>query len=266
MTDTALVHRLTVSQLVTAYAQSEADIHAALGTLRAAEDRVNAALMNSDGDLHRGWTVHVHERLRLDDVDDIVAEFRRRVWQQLVHRIDLRGMMSSERWTKLQREIEKGAEVPPITMEAMEAFVGQVTRDIPTMAEEKVREVFEWLRPHNSTHKTNSEMEVPPRVILGHVVEWVGYLGRFRVNYDYAQQKLIALQAVFQALDGKGHVVRSTYSDIENMLTSGKGQHAGEVPYFRFRAFRNGNLHVAFTRLDLLAQLNRIAGGARLRP
>ena len=44
--------------------------------------------------------------------------------------------------------------------------------------------------------------------------------------------------------------------------TTGKG----ETPLFGFRVFRNGNLHIEFKRPDLLDRLNRIAGGARLRP
>ena len=39
----------------------------------------------------------------------------------------------------------------------------------------------------------------------------------------------------------------------------------GETEYLRFRCFRNRNLHLEFKRLDLVAKLNAIAGGMRLR-
>ena len=39
----------------------------------------------------------------------------------------------------------------------------------------------------------------------------------------------------------------------------------GETEYFRFRCFRNRNLHLEFKRLDLVAKLNAVAGGMRLR-
>ena|SRR5439155_23407886 len=39
----------------------------------------------------------------------------------------------------------------------------------------------------------------------------------------------------------------------------------GETDYFRFKCFRNRNLHLEFKRLDLVAKLNAVAGGMRLR-
>lgn len=40
----------------------------------------------------------------------------------------------------------------------------------------------------------------------------------------------------------------------------------GETDLFAFRCCANGNLHLRFRRLDLLARFNQIAGGRRLRP
>lgn len=39
----------------------------------------------------------------------------------------------------------------------------------------------------------------------------------------------------------------------------------GKTDYFRFRCCLNGNLHLEFLRLDLVAKLNAVAGGNRLR-
>jgi len=39
----------------------------------------------------------------------------------------------------------------------------------------------------------------------------------------------------------------------------------GETEYLRFRCFRNRNLHLEFKRLDLVAKLNAISAGMRLR-
>ena len=39
----------------------------------------------------------------------------------------------------------------------------------------------------------------------------------------------------------------------------------GETRWFRFRCFRNGNLHLTFTRPDLVHEINRIGGASGLR-
>jgi hypothetical protein len=53
-----------------------------------------------------------------------------------------------------------------------------------------------------------------------------------------------------------------TYVKIAlNMAEDG----TAEIEYFKFRCFANRNLHLEFKRLDLVAKLNAVAGGMRLR-
>src|SRR5436190_20361060 len=53
---------------------------------------------------------------------------------------------------------------------------------------------------------------------------------------------------------------------VARSSTQWKRQKTGEeTDYFKFRCFRNRNLHQEFKRLDLVAKLNAIAGGMRLR-
>lgn len=76
---------------------------------------------------------------------------------------------------------------------------------------------------------------------------------------------LRALENVFTALDGKGSITKTHNGEIIDAINRSTDG-TGETDYFRFRACRNRNLHLEFKRLDLLARLNQIAGGARLRP
>jgi hypothetical protein len=102
-------------------------------------------------------------------------------------------------------------------------------------------------------------------VVLGYVVErWEKYVRSWRVNYT-AEQRLTALENVFTALDGRGQITKSHYSQIHNVVHAEGFDGAGETEYFRFRVFQNGNLHLWFKRPDLLARFNALAGG-RLRP
>lgn len=70
---------------------------------------------------------------------------------------------------------------------------------------------------------------------------------------------------MFNALDGKGQIARAHYSELANALKESR-TNAGETPLFSFRAHKNRNIHLAFKRLDLVAQINKRAGERGLRP
>jgi hypothetical protein len=63
-------------------------------------------------------------------------------------------------------------------------------------------------------------------------------------------------------LDGKG--VPGGYASplMDAIQTSRTG--TGETDYFEFRCCVNRNLHITFKRLDLVKQLNAVAGGNAL--
>jgi len=134
--------------------------------------------------------------------------------------------------------------------------------NLQVFLEEAVTEVFEYLRPHNSHHKTNTEYEIKNKVILTWMVERGYGKTPFRVNY-HRDKHLIALENVFLMLDGKG-VVKSYHGELYDGICSTEDG-TGKTPYFKFRCFQNGNLHLEFLRPDLVAKLNAIAGGNRLK-
>lgn len=265
MSSDALTARLTVTQLVETFEQAERDVRAAFALLAAAEERLNATFVLAGWDTIRVRGAH-RAHNGLPNLDEALAELRRDVWRSLADRLEVRAMMSVARWEEFQREIEKG-EPPPISLESVRAWVTGLSANVETMLAEKVGEVFEWLRPRGEAAKlkTNSQEEVPAKVILPWIVDrWDLITTSWRVDYR-ADQRLIALESVFSALDGKGPIVKSAYSAIATAIKAPGFDGTGEVPYFRFRCFRNGRLHLWFTRPDLLARFNAIAGGKRLR-
>src|SRR5438874_1244611 len=79
----------------------------------------------------------------------------------------------------------------------------------------------------------------------------------------YREQHIRAIDNVFHALDGNGTIKTHRGPLIDAIEAAKDG--TGETDYFRFRCFRNRNLHLEFRRLDLVAKLNAVAGGMRLR-
>lgn len=267
LSEEGLTKRLTVPELVAVYERAAADIRAAFGLIAGAEKRLNDAFTLGE------WRdLSVRDRYRRasfnwGDPEDALEILRRDIWKTLVDRLEIRRMLSVARAKELDAQLDKG-ELPDITEENVAAFARGFAENLDRMLEEAVEEVFNFLRPGGraAEYKTNSQLEVPRRVILTYMVEPWGYGSHpFHVGYDRPSAQLRALENVFTALDGKGSITKSHNGELVDAINQSTDG-TGETAYFRFRACRNRNLHLEFLRPDLLARLNQIAGGARLKP
>lgn len=259
-----LAHRATVRELVAVFAQAEADIRAAFAAIVLAEQRLNAAFVLGE------WaTMHVSAcgstyRDNFKDPDQAIRLLARAAWRTIVQRFELRKFMSIKRWEQLDKAIDAD-QLPAITEDNVMGFLFAQLAQARDHLAEAVNEVFEWLRPRRYTRagqlRTNSELEVPAKVILPYVTNR-GYRG-FEVDYHH-RQHLVALENVFRALDGRG-AITGYEPEIETAIkASPDGE--GETDLFKFRCCQNRNLHLTFKRADLLERFNQIAGGKRLRP
>ena len=77
----------------------------------------------------------------------------------------------------------------------------------------------------------------------------------------------LALDQVFHLLDGKRQNHESYSGELCDAILAqtGSGKNDFATTYFKGRCFANGNLHLEFTRMDLVGRFNVIAGGARLQ-
>lgn len=261
-----LTRRATIHQLVAVYQEQCERVRNAFGEIADAERVLNAMFLTDR--IHVAADHHSGRGGAWHDPDGILKRIRRAVWEAIIERLEIRRVMSASRWEECQKWLW-GKELPEITIETVEEHVKAWVASLDEMHAEAVRETFEYLRPRNSRHKTNSQLEVPPKVVLTSVMDsrvWT-------MVSDYHGPRLAAVERVFKALDGKGTTNAGYYSGLENAIrdSAEAGRENGEpvdrdTPYFRVRVFKNGNAHIWFKRLDLLAKLNAIAGGKRLRP
>lgn len=264
MNDLAL--HTTVRELVAAFVQAERDVRAAFAQIVAAEKSLNAvfALGDSHGRI-RVTACGTSYRDNFERVEEAVEIMTREAWRAIVDRLDLRKFMSVKRWEQVQQELERG-KLPAITEENVLRFAHDHLGQARSYLAESVHEVFEWLRPHGNTRagklKTNSELEVPAKVILDYMVE-LGWSSGFRIHYN-RRQNLLALERVFRALDGRGEV-QGYQSELETSIEASKDG-TGETDLFRYRCCKNGALHLWFKSAAILDRFNALAGGARLRP
>jgi len=262
-----IAHRATIAALVGVYQGAAADIRAAFAQVEAAELRLNDAFTLGN-ESYKGIRVTTdggsHHYGRWDEAAASIKAVERQIWRCIVDRLELRRMMSVRAWAEMEKKLERD-ELPELTVDNVQAMANGMLSQLPEMLAEAVNEVFEWLRPPYSKLKTNTQLEVGRRAIVGYTVErkWSG--GGFQPHH-HAEPKLTALENVFSAIDGRGQISKGYYSLLSTAIKAAPADGRGGTDLFGFRACGNGNLHIEFLRPDLLDKFNAMAGGNRLRP
>lgn len=271
-----LARHVPAAELVATYRAACADVVRAFELLHDAEERLTASFAR---DQHQ--RVHVlapgtHHSGRWNEPEDVLYELRRECWGRIVERLQLRQAMSISAWEKLDADLRRGfheakranALLPEITEQSVGDFASHHRTAIQHHWEGAVREVFDWLRPRcemRRKHKRNQVEQVGPSVVLERYIDKWRLTCGFPPIVEWDQDhRIAALERVFSGLDGKGLAQVTHYSELYTQMSESKAW-SGETTWFRWRAFRNGNLHLAFKRLDLVKKLNATAGGARLK-
>lgn len=264
---TSLAHRSTVVELVAAFAQAEADVRHAFLLLAEANARLNAIF--TLGATYKAIYIDASRDGHGDDFNEVertIERMARGAWGVIVDRLELRRAMSITRWEEMSKQLQHG-KLPPITEENVFAFARHHAGNLETMIREAVDEIYKWLRPRSGdyndglkTNEKNGRFTLGPKIILTGVVSR-SYSSYYSTRHGLTTQRLMAMENVFAMLDGAAQVSKAHESQIEIVLKTAGKDARGETPYFRFQAYSNGNLHLGFRRLDLLARLNQIAGG-----
>lgn len=257
---TDIAKRETLSAMIGTYQQATKSVEEAYSILESAEKALRAVFLDAPG-----YRFSVNER-QCTEVgkkasDEIIAKLKKDAWAVIVERMELRRLLSIKRRSELDSQIDKG-ELPELTEENVLALFEASAANVNTYLEEAVQEVFDFLRPPQSRYKTNTEFELGKRVILTWQVEKGWSRGKFRVNY-HREKHLTALDNVFHMIDGRGPI-KSYHGPLYDAITDSPDG-TGKTDYFKFRCCINGNLHLEFLKPDLVAKLNAIAGGNRLR-
>ena len=195
---------------------------------------------------------------------DVETLLRRHFWTYIVDKTEMRKMMSLKRQDELNRQLfDESGSLPEPSTESLAGFLDANLGRAKTFAKEAVDEVFQWLRPNRDFHdfKSNARFEIGKKVLLNGVMD-TKYFVRLST---YHAARLVSMDNMFHALDGKGF---QTYpNDIVTAIETACNEKrwSAETEYFRLEWYKKGSMHIEFKRLDLVAELNRIAGGATLK-
>lgn len=257
---TDIAKRETLATMIGTYQQATSMVEKAYAILETAEKSLRAVFLDAPG-----YRFSVNERniteVGMKASKAINASIKKDAWAVIVERMELRRVLSIQRRTELDSQIEKG-ELPDLTDENVLALFETSAANVNVYLEEAVQEVFDYLRPRSSHLKTNTEYELGKRVILTWLVEKGWSRGMFRVNY-HREKYITALDNVFHMIEGKGPI-KSYHGPLYDAITDSPDG-TGKTDYFKFRCCLNGNLHLEFLKPALVAKLNAVAGGNRLR-
>lgn len=257
---TDIAKRETLSTMIGTYQQATSMVEKAYTILEQAQNSLRAVFLDRPGYRFSANEYNSSDVGKIAS-DTINSRIKKDAWAVIVERMELRRLLSIQRRTELDSQIEKG-ELPDLTDENVMALFETSAANVNVYMEEAVKEVFEYLRPRSSRFKTNTEYELGKRVILTWQVEKGWNRGKFRVNY-HREKHLTALDNVFHMIDGKGPI-KTYHGPLYDAITDSPDG-TGKTVYFKFRCCINGNLHLEFLKPELVAKLNAVAGGNRLR-
>jgi hypothetical protein len=198
--------------------------------------------------------------------EKVLEELKRSAWRRIISISQIEKMLSSKRAEQMRERLHNG-DLPEITLDEVLSMLDSLMNNADDFVKEAAAEVFEVLRPASrsgwpSKYKTNqkyAKYELGQKVILANYIEF-GYNGCFRVGWGYVDTKLMAIDRVFHALDGnlRGMEDANRSPLIDAIQTTKQSEGAGETEYFKFKLYKNGNMHLEFKRMDLVKKLNVI--------
>lgn len=265
-----LINYQTATEMARTFREATEAITRHMLAIHQETDRIQLAFLDKESHPFDLKIYYNGERYSLDmepdsqnltDAMRLTNRMEREAWRTLADRLGIRNIMSVKKRTEFDRQMNEG-ELPPITEETITSILMGLVEQAQDFATEAAKEVFDILRPRSDSwggkYKTNDHFRVGRKVILPWRVERGYGSGKFRPNY-HREQELIALDGVFHLLDGKGIMREHRGPLVSAICASPDGK--GETDYFRFKCFKNRNLHLEFKRLDLVKQLNLLAAG-----
>jgi hypothetical protein len=251
----------TATELARVYRETVIEMDRLIVALQSQSESLAVALQDGEGPCYRPFEIDFEyggQRVSAERREIIFDKFKRQAWRILTDRLGITNLMSVKKRGEFERQLKDG-DLPEITEDSILDIIMGLVDQAKDFATEASKEVFEiLLRPQRSRYKTNSVFRIGRRVILSHRVEQRYSSRQFRVAY-HREQEITAIDGVFHLLDGKGVMREHRGPLVQAIDASADGR--GETEYFKFKCFKNGNLHLEMKRVDLVTRLNGLAAG-----
>lgn len=178
-------------------------------------------------------------------IDNLVKQVDVKMWSKVVELGQFRDLMTVTQQRKLSDELSK---CPPFTIETVTATVGELLSNRPNMLQDLIETSF---TERAKGFKSNQGMKINKRQVINNVFCRYGMM-----NHGYRQvdrlDDIVKAISVLLGCDSP-HVSSVLKVDDEVIEFDGK---------VRFKAFKNGNVHIWIECEDLLNKLNDVLAGA----
>jgi L-rhamnose mutarotase/phospholipid N-methyltransferase len=200
-------------------------------------------------------------------IEELARQLKRDAWGAMIRKLEIHKYMSSSKQEELARMLSGSYhgndpldEMPDITEENIFSVMQGYMQCVPDFMDEAIREEWDFWLPRRDQYRTNAERwKVSKKIVMAYVMQrWDQFSSCHRISYR-ASKHVNNLDSIFHLLDGKGFP-KQYNGPLHNALDGNQTGH-GETEYFRFRCWKNGNLHLTIKRLDLLQKFNEIGCG-----
>jgi len=196
------------------------------------------------------------ERTRDDFVERCRKHIDRMLWEHLLLATGIGDVMDAAQKEQFRKQVSDN---PPVcSAETCAATCLTLAGRAPELFDRSVITVFESLCRRR--YKSHDGWEIGPRIIMTYTVSfWSGSFSWSYSSYANGRDRVRDMDRIFHILDGK--TPPGQEADCTNLVAQAmtdRNQKQFSTPYFRFRWFENGNLHVYILRDDLREKANRI--------
>jgi hypothetical protein len=196
-----------------------------------------------------GGSLMPHGALLPDDEKKVRRDLDDRMWRRAFDLTGFKMLMDAEAVAEFEKSL---CPEPP---EFTEGTIRSTFIDLQIRSGQMFRRgVFNVFRYLSDSYRTNARepFRIGRKVVMTGMVSPRSDRG-LRIRHGKSADKLNDLDRVFQSLDGKQYQSRTLESEMNAVFEHGM---VFENAHYRAKAFKNGNMHVEFLRLDLLDKVN----------
>lgn len=251
--ETLPVKRDTISEIEARYKQ-------ALHHLNQASKHIEAAKKELPAPKYGKGFARVEAGSLPRNVQEVSNNFKCDAWRYVFDTTELTRFMCAADIEKLRNQLDNGQGLPDFTTENVLSVMTANLNSVEVYVHKLAAAVFQTLTPwrgYDDAYKTNHNDGIGKKYIWTYLISnWCG----LSLNYQQ-HDSLNEIQKLFLLLDGKPSTDYTWSMAIDKHLRDGNKVYENE--YLILKAYKNGNGHLEFKRMDLIEKINgMIAGGA----
>lgn len=182
---------------------------------------------------------------KMRTIEDLTKQADSKIWQRIVELGKFKDLMTVKQQRVLAEQIEA---CPPVTLDTVTATFSELLSNRPNMLQDLVETAF---LERSSGFKSNKGNKINKRQIVDGVFCRYGFTNWGSRPCDRLEDiaKACALLLGFE----KPHITNILKQDSEHLAFDGR---------VKFKAFKNGNVHIWIEDSQLLDKLNDVLAGA----